>query len=298
MEKTLYKDKFIEVALFDFGGVISEEGWKKGLRVIALANGLNTEEFVRTAADTIYETGYITGKARESDFWNALKRKTGITGDDASLTQEILFRFILNKPMMEVVKKLREQNLTVGILSDQTNWLDILNSRYGFFRYFDHVFNSYHLGKGKRDISLFDDIARILKTPPAKILFIDDDPGNVERAAEKGWKTILYTGDHSFFPAMDKYFSGKPDLDIGKHADLPTNEEKLMNNEIEDDITELEMKDDVLESRMKKLEKEAARLLNQSSELLQALNRERAKQEEPRQEISEVKNPEEDKVPS
>ena len=48
---------------------------------------------------------------------------------------------------------------------------------------------------------------------------------------------------------------------------------KQTGNEIEDDVTELELEDDVLEKRMRKLESEASRLLNHSNELLQELNK-------------------------
>ncbi len=188
----------IDIVLFDFGGVLSAEGWKKGLRVIAEANGLHSDRFIQTAADTVYETGYITGKCSEDDFWNALKRKTGIKGDNESLTRELMSHFILNDRMMDLVKSLKLKKLTVGILSDQTDWLDRLNARFDFFRYFDHVFNSYHMGKGKRDSSLFDDIAGLLKASPDRILFIDDDPGNIERAGQMGWRAILYEEFDSF----------------------------------------------------------------------------------------------------
>ena len=206
MEKVFYKNRTIDVVLFDFGGVLSEEGWKKGLRVIAEANSLDIDNFIQTAADTIYETGYITGKGSESDFWNTLRRKTRIKGDNALLTHELMSRFVLNDRMIDLVKKLKSKNLTVGILSDQTDWLDKLNARFDFFKYFDNVFNSYHLGKGKRDISLFDDIAGFLKTPPDRILFIDDDSGNIERAIQKGWKAILYGDANLFHLEMDKIF--------------------------------------------------------------------------------------------
>jgi putative hydrolase of the HAD superfamily len=112
--------------------------------------------------------------------------------------------------MIDLVKRLKSKNLLVGILSDQVDILDKLNARFDFFKWFDHVFNSYHMGKGKRDISLFDDIAGFLKTPPNRILFIDDDPGHVERARQKGWKAILYTDAESFRREMDKLFSCDP----------------------------------------------------------------------------------------
>jgi arsenate reductase-like glutaredoxin family protein len=53
-----------------------------------------------------------------------------------------------------------------------------------------------------------------------------------------------------------------------------------MTDEIDDDILEAELEDDALEKKMKKLESEAARLLNHSSELLKALSKESPKQEE------------------
>ncbi len=194
-----------DLVLFDFGGVLAEEGWKAGLRFIAGINGLDDEKFLQTAADTIYETGYILGKGSEGSFWKSLREKTGIRGDDAALRQEIFSRFRLRDWMFDWVGQLKAQKITVGILSDQTDMLDRLNDRDGFFGCFDHVFNSYHLGKGKRDISLFDEIAGSLKTDPGRILFVDDDPGHVQRARQKGWKAILYVDRDSFEREMRHY---------------------------------------------------------------------------------------------
>ena len=77
-----------------------------------------------------------------------------------------------------------------------------LNERDRFFRYFDHVFNSYRLGKGKRDPTLFHDITECLALAPADILFVDDIKGNVERAQAAGWQAILYEDRASFEDAL------------------------------------------------------------------------------------------------
>jgi arsenate reductase-like glutaredoxin family protein len=53
-----------------------------------------------------------------------------------------------------------------------------------------------------------------------------------------------------------------------------------MTDEIDDDILEAELEDDALEKKMRKLESEAARILNQSNELLRKLNKGKEKQEE------------------
>jgi FMN phosphatase YigB (HAD superfamily) len=182
----------IDVVLFDFGGVLAEEGFKQGLIAVARANGVDENAFVQAAFDTIYSTGYVLGKAPESEFWDALRRETGVRGDDASLRNEIFSRFILRDWMIDLVNKLKANDIKVGILSDQTDLLEELDKKYDFFRLFNYVFSSYHLGKGKRDSSLFDDVAQAVNARPDRILFIDDDPGHVDRARQKGWKAMLY----------------------------------------------------------------------------------------------------------
>ena len=207
LERSIENAGPVDVVLFDFGGVLAEEGWKDGLQAIAHANGLKAVELLLIAADTVYETGYILGKGSEISYWDAMRRKTGIRGDYAQLRDEILSRFILRENMIDLVKRLKADNLVVGILSDQTDMLDQLNARMNFFQWFDYVFNSYHMGKGKRDATLFDDIAQRLKTLPGRILFIDDDPGNVERAKQRGWKAILYSDENVFQSELDHLLS-------------------------------------------------------------------------------------------
>lgn len=58
------------------------------------------------------------------------------------------------------------------------------------------------------------------------------------------------------------------------------NDENKDMSEIDDEILEAELEDDALEKKMRKLESEATRILNQSTELLQELNKTRAKKDE------------------
>ena len=207
--QSIKSNKELDVVLFDFGGVLAEEGWGEGLRVIAKANGIDGDDFIKAATDEVYASGYILGKGSEISFWNRLRERTGIKGDDASLMHELFPRFTLRNWMMDLVRRLKEENITVGILSDQTDMLDKLNDKFDFFKCFHHVFNSYHIGKGKRDSSLFDDIAHALSTKPYRILFIDDDPGNIDRARQKCWQAILYIDRNSFQRELEKILSIK-----------------------------------------------------------------------------------------
>ena len=198
----------VDVVLFDFGGVIAEEGFFKGLLYIAEMNGLEPEVFAKTAFDLVHSTGYVVGRVAEPVYWQAIRDATGIKNDDESLSKEILKHFVLRPWMMDVVKRLKDAGMRLGMLSDQTNWLDELNASYGLFGWFDFVFNSYHQGKSKRDGSAFDDALEAMGVEAERVLFVDDHPGNVEKAREKGMHTILYRDRESFMEQLRRYCPG------------------------------------------------------------------------------------------
>jgi len=188
----------MKAVLFDFGGVIAAEGFREGMMSIAKKKNLDEQAFFRTAEEIIYKTGYVTGKAKEKVFWETLSKETGVKDDYRRLRIEILRRFVLRPEMLSLVKKLRDQGLVVAILSDQTNWLDEINSKKPFYNRFDYVINSYVLGKSKRDASVFRDAAKIIGIKPHLILFVDDNSHNIKLASEAGLRTIHFTNIENF----------------------------------------------------------------------------------------------------
>ena len=188
----------IDTVLFDFGGVLAEEGYAKGLHAIARRHGMNEHDFYELARELIYATGYITGRSTETVYWQAIRDRTGITDSDAGLRHEILSRFILRPFMFDIVARLRAAGVKAAILSDQTNWLDELDARLDLFRSFDAVYNSYHLGKSKADVSHFADVVSRMKDTPGRILFVDDDEAHCQRARSAGLKAIRYAGRDAF----------------------------------------------------------------------------------------------------
>jgi putative hydrolase of the HAD superfamily len=100
--------------------------------------------------------------------------------------------------MVEWVRKVKTSLTRTAILSDQTLWLEELNEKYGFFRWFERVFNSYHIGKSKRDALIFDYVLAEMDVWPHEALFVDDNPGNIQRAKEKEINTIHYETREGF----------------------------------------------------------------------------------------------------
>lgn len=195
----------VKVILFDFGGVLAEEGFREGLMAIARSNGLSPRVFFEMATAAVYESGYVVGATDENSYWDLLRQRSGIRQSNADLRKEILDRFILRPWMLEIVRGLRQGGYFVGILSDQTQWLDELDDRDHFFAEFNVVFNSYHLGRGKKDPQVFDEVAERLGVLPSEILFIDDNDGHIERAKSRGLQTILFRDKDSFLREMDRF---------------------------------------------------------------------------------------------
>ena len=192
----------VRAVVFDFGGVIAEEGFRAGLHVIADRFGLAPDTFYQAANEAVYGTGYVTGTGSEAAFWQQLRARFGIIAPDPVLRFEILSRFVPRTWMLAMVRLIRKRGIITALLSDQSDWLDLLDGKYHFFREFDHVFNSYHLGKTKRDVSLFDDTVHVLNVPAPQALFIDDNPGHVKRAAARGLQTHLFTSASCFQAAL------------------------------------------------------------------------------------------------
>jgi putative hydrolase of the HAD superfamily len=196
------KDCGFKAALFDFGGVIADEGFRNGLYEIARLNGLDEDDFADTTRKIIHDTGYITGRADEALFWETLREQTGIRGGDSSLRGIILRGFTLRKWMLRVIEELGSRGIRLAILSDQTNWLDELEEKLRFFHLFERVFNSYHVGRTKLEKQIFLDVLDIMNLAPGDVLFVDDTQGHVRRARETGLKAIHYRGKDDFLERL------------------------------------------------------------------------------------------------
>ena len=197
----------IKAILFDYGGVLAEEGFRNGLKSLASDQGLDANQMPQQGMQAVYDSGFVLGRGTAADFWALLRQRTGLQGKDETLTQRILEGFVIRPWMLKIVSELKARGYVTGILSDQTDWLDLLNRRDEFFPQFDRIFNSFYLGKGKREPTLFTDVAATLELSPSEILFVDDDAGNIKRAHDCGYMTLQFVSQHQFLSELEKVLS-------------------------------------------------------------------------------------------
>jgi len=203
----------VKAVLFDFGGVVAEEGFKGGLRAIALDHGLDPDIVISTAFEITYEIGFVLGKVREDAFWRAMRDRFPIKGRDRDLTEQILSRFTLRPWMLDMASDLKALNVVVGILSDQCHWLDELDQRHGFFKRFDYIFNSYHLHISKKAPEIFDVVSQKLHIDSMNTLFVDDHKAHILRARQKGLQAILYEDKVSFIQQLAGIVCGPMEIE-------------------------------------------------------------------------------------
>lgn len=199
----------IDVVFFDFSGVLAEEGFVEGLRKIADRNGFDQDAFLHTVTEICYEGGYATGKKSEADFWDEVRKKTGLVEQNELLHLEILTGFAVRLWMLEVVDVIRASGIKTAILSDHTNWLEDIDFEHSIYTHFDRVFNSYREGISKRSHDFFFYACQTMDVSPENSLFIDDNPSNLLRADEAGMQTLLYD-DHQ--QVLEKLQTAFPNL--------------------------------------------------------------------------------------
>ena len=76
----------IRAVLFDYGGVIVEEGFYNGLVDLAEKQSLHVSSMPEEGLNAVYDSGFVLGKGTAADFWALLRKRTGLEGDDDFLT--------------------------------------------------------------------------------------------------------------------------------------------------------------------------------------------------------------------
>jgi HAD superfamily hydrolase (TIGR01509 family) len=184
-------DREIKAVYLDLGGVYYTEGFREGLFAIARGHGVDEEQFYRTATEIVFSTGYVLGTAPEVDFWGQLAEVTGINQDLYTERETILAAFKPMDGMQELTARVRGQ-ITVGLLTDQSNWLYELDERDDFLQAFDTIVSSYEEGFSKRGMELFRVACERLILLPEELAFFDDNQGNIDRAKEFGLRAFLF----------------------------------------------------------------------------------------------------------
>ena len=185
----------IKAILFDYGGVYGEEGFSALLKRLAKISGKPYEFIFSLAFRKIcIEDGFVAGKVPEEYFWEEILKGLNLSEDKVDINElrEYMYEYFKPRDYMEkLVDSLRSSHV-VGLLSDQTAWLDELDRRYNIYSHFDYLFISFKIGLTKHDPKIFDYACEKMQIAPPEVYFVDDNPENIQLALKKGLKGHVY----------------------------------------------------------------------------------------------------------
>lgn len=183
----------ISTVAFDFGGVLADDGFLDGLTKLATQWNCNADWLKKTAVETIYNSGYVNGHCDEKRFWKLLAQNSGIRFEVNTARETIIDGFTLRPEVVQYVQEIRQAGYHLVLLSDHTNWLDELDQRKPFFHLFHRIYSSYHVHKNKRDGTIFPYVLTNMGVKAQKVVFIDDNLGNIDLAKKIGLTGVHFT---------------------------------------------------------------------------------------------------------
>ena len=161
----------IKVIAFDFGGVLYTYNYIRSLHHFSTTLGISYQRAEAAWSSRIEE--FERGEIAETDYWSAFRKAGGIDRDDAYLHEMFVSMFGPMPATLEIKRRLKPQ-YRLGMLSNNCEWEQDMNSRLHLRDGFDFVLMSYEAGARKPEPKIFEQLIDRAGVRPEEIVFIDD----------------------------------------------------------------------------------------------------------------------------
>ncbi len=148
----------------------------------------------------------MIGKA---DLKEELEKHIKVWGWKGSVEELLKYWFKVehdvNHELVELIKRLKNKGIKSYLATNNEKYrTEYIRNEMGFSVFLDHIFASGEIGSKKPDSGffehMFDKINQDFKISKEDVLFVDDDPENIEAAKTFGFQTLLYRN----FPDFEK----------------------------------------------------------------------------------------------
>jgi len=192
----------IKVIAFDFGGVIYNYNHSVLIRDVAK----ELKQTVRAVAGA-WKTKineYELGQVSEDEFWDAFLKKLKINHNKKILHKIVMEHFQPKVESLKILKSLKGK-VILGLISNQTTWLDDLEKKYKFKKFFDILVISDKVALRKPSKEIFNLFIKRAKTKPNEIVFIDDFLKYKEPTESVGINFIHFKNSKLLKTDLEKY---------------------------------------------------------------------------------------------
>lgn len=199
----------IRAVIWDWGGVLQRTEDPAPRRQLAAELGLAPEELERAVFESIIWRQASLGQCPSDMAWELIVASLGLP---CSQVDSFVERFFagdrVDPELVAWIRHLRAQGVRMGLLSNAIPPRAGGRSpmaRWGQEDLFDAQVFSYQVGALKPDARMYAAILAALGVAPAKALFVDDAPVNVQGAKALGMEAIHFTGREALRHALMAY---------------------------------------------------------------------------------------------
>lgn len=200
----------IKAVIFDYGGVLARTvdpepraAWE---RALGLAPGALTtavhDEHLWVAAQN--------GSIQSDTHWQAVGEALKLSEARLrGLRASFYGGDVLNRPLLACIDRLRQQGVTLGLLSNFSTDLRGMLAAQDLLQRFDHVAISAEIGVMKPAAAAYEAILGMLALPAPACVFIDDLPANVAAAQALGIHGIVFEDTTACLTALEELLRGQ-----------------------------------------------------------------------------------------
>jgi len=200
----------IKAVIFDAGGVLHRSGRAVSADLMKEL-GISQETF-----DDIWRTDIPllgSGKIDEVEFWKRVQEKHGtrvVSPEENLLGRAFTADLYPHPEVLELAKELKKLGLKISVLSDSIEPHARAVRAAGLYEPFDQVFLSHEIGLRKPKPETFQYALQQLGVEPDEVVFVDNDPKNVEGAIAVGINGIVYASIDQLKTDLGKFIPRTP----------------------------------------------------------------------------------------
>lgn len=184
----------IKAVLFDFDGVLTLDatGSQSIINYVTGVTGVDRALFEKEYRK--YNNELLYGKLKHEEVWGQI-----CTGIGREIDIKVLYDSFINTPidfeMLNLVKKLKDNNYRIGMITDnKKDRIEDISEYHNFNSLFDVITVSAAVGFGKEGKEIFEITLDNLGLKPEECVFIDNTEKNLVAPKHMGMEAVFY--DH------------------------------------------------------------------------------------------------------
>lgn len=200
-----------DAIVFDLGGVVIDLDRERCIRAFqALGYGgivADLDQYTQKGDFFLLESGLMT----QAEFMDRMRPRCPLAKDDVTI-QNAFNEFLVDLPVerLRAIRLLRGHCRTFALSNTNpvmyNSWIDRAFRAEGLAigDYFDGIIASFQEHVCKPDTRIFEVLADRYGLDPARVLYLDDAPANVQAARSMGLQAVRVTPEHDMLAIIEE----------------------------------------------------------------------------------------------